>query len=323
MKTALITGITGQDGHYLAELLLNKGYRVVGTTRNLNKARLELSENLSNLIQIFEWDLINSTQISQILEIVMPDEVYNFAAFTSIDKMLDNPVEIGLINGLAVSKLLDSINKFNPKIKFAQASSSEMYGVVTEKPQSENTPFIPKNPYGISKYYGHQMVNYYREQYGIFSCSGILFNHESNRRPHNFVTRKITSTAAKIKLGFENQLVLGNLNVERDWIHARDAVNAMWFMLQTDSPSDYVIASGNSRSVSDFCKTAFEYLGLNYKDYVVSSDKFIRSMESFNLVGCAKKINNIGWLPKTSFETMVNDMVENDYNLLSPFKFKK
>ena len=289
----LITGNSGYIGSHLIKALhQNDNYELHGLDKNYPK--IEVNKFiLQNITGENHWDVDEY------------DCVIHLAAEVSVSRSVHNPIHYYQTNTIGTLNVLKNV-----KTKMFLHASTGSAGPMN-------------NPYGISKYYGHQMVNYYREQYGIFSCSGILFNHESNRRPHNFVTRKVTSTAAKIKLGFENQLVLGNLNVERDWIHARDAVNAMWFMLQTDSPSDYVIASGNSRSVSDFCKTAFEYLGLNYKDYVVSSDKFIRSMESFNLVGCAKKINNIGWLPKTSFETMVNDMVENDYNLLSPFKFKK
>jgi GDPmannose 4,6-dehydratase len=318
MKKALITGISGQDGRLLSELLLKKGYKVSGTTRNLKTERIRDFKKCNSSVELFEWDLIDSDRIKMILDKIRPDEIYNMAAFTSGEKMFDDPIGIGLINGIAVTKILDSIKELNLGSRLAQASSSEMFGNPPEVPQNESTVFYPKNPYGIAKLYAHQIIHFYRQRYGIYSSSGILFNHESSYRPHHFVTRKITSTAVKIKLGIESQLILGNLKVKRDWLHAKDAMCGMWLMLQAPSPSDYIIASGVSRTIEEFCQIAFEFLDLDYKDYVVSSPEFFRPMESINLEGNPKKLMSLGWSQSITFEELVREMVENDLLLLTP-----
>jgi GDPmannose 4,6-dehydratase len=315
MQTALITGITGQDGLHAAELLLERGYKVLGTTRDVKKAIKELPPHIRDCVELQQWDLIDDVKIRKIIDKAMPVEIYNYASITSGNNVFVAPAMISLINGLSVTKLLEAIRQINLKIKFAQASSSEMFGKNNVSPQSEETQFIPQTPYGIAKLYAHQMVNFYRERYGLFACSGILYNHESGLRQYHFVTRKITSTATKIKLGLEKELVLGNIDVKRDWIHAKDAVNAMRIMLQAKNPSDYIIASGNSRSVREFCCATFEYLELDYRKYVVSSSKFLRPAESLIREGNPKKIKSLGWLPSISFEELVRDMVDNDLRL--------
>lgn len=317
MKSAIITGISGQDGQYCAELLLNKGYRVIGTTRDATKARSTLPVTIADAVELVGWDLQSEVQLRKIIQVFSPVEIYNFAAFTSGEKMFYDPVKMGLINGMAVSKILNAIKELDPKIKFAQASSSEMFGKVKTTPQTENTPFYPLSPYGVSKLYGHQMVNVYRDRHNIFACSAILFNHESPRRAKNFVTRKITHTAAQIKLGLAESLVLGNLDMKRDWMHARDAVQAMWMMLQAPAAADYIVASGISRSVRQFCQTTFDYLGLNFVEYVVSSPEFFRQLDSVSLEGNAQKLHSLGWSPKITFEELVHGMVDNDLAMLN------
>jgi len=316
MKTAIITGISGQDGQYCAELLLNKGYRVVGTSHRITQAHLALPIDVAHSIELAEWDLQSELQLRQIIETYKPAEIYNFAAFSSGEKMFEDPVGISLINGLAVTKILQAIKEIDPQIRFAQASSAEMFGKVSIAPQTENTSFYPISPYGVAKLYGHQMVGIYRERHAIFACSAILFNHESPRRGKNFVTRKITYTAAQIKLGLANRLVLGNLDMQRDWIHARDAVRAMWMMLQASEAGDYVVAGGVSRSVRSFCELTFDYLGLNYEDYVVSSPEFYRPVDSVNLVGNSEKVRSLGWAPQSTFDELVRSMVDHDLALL-------
>lgn len=316
MKTAIITGISGQDGLYMAELLLGKDYRVIGTTRDTNHARRSLPAHLEGKVELFAWDVDNELQLRRIIENVNPQEIYNFAAYTSGEKMFEDPVGIGLINGLAVAKILNAIKELDPEIRFAQASTSEMFGKVLGKPQTETTPFYPRSPYAAAKLYGHQMIDVYRGRYGLFACSAILFNHESPRRGLNFVTRKITHTAAQIKLGMAKQLVLGNLDVQRDWMFAGDAVRAMWMMLQVPMASDYVVASGVSRSVRHLCQVAFESLGMNYEDYVTSSPVFYRSVDSVNLEGDAKKLISLGWSAQVGFEQLVQEMTQSDLALL-------
>ena len=316
MKTAIITGISGQDGLYMAELLLEKGYRIIGTSRNVIGARQSIPNYLVNIIELFEWDADNSTQLLKIIEKVNPNEIYNFAALSSGEKMYQDPASILLFNGSAVSKILSIIQEVNPQIRFCQASSSEMFGKVAYAPQTELTPFNPRSPYAAAKLYGHQMIDIYRERYGLYACSAILFNHESPRRGRNFVTRKITYTAAQIKLGLAKQLVLGNLDMKRDWLFAGDVVKAMWLMLQMPKPDDYIVASGLSRSVRHFCKVAFDYLNLNYEDYVISSPEFFRPTDSVNLEGNAQKLKLLGWSTSTSFEKLVKKMIDSDLVLL-------
>jgi GDPmannose 4,6-dehydratase len=316
MKTAIITGISGQDGSLMAEFLLEKGYRVIGTSRDVRGARQSTPKNLEDIIELFEWDADNLPQLLRIIEVVNPNEIYNFAALSSGEKMYQDPAVIGLINGLAVSKILSAIQELNPQIRFCQASSSEMFGKVTHAPQTETTPFNPRSPYAAAKLYGHQMIDIYRERYGLFACSAILFNHESPRRGINFVTRKITHTAAQIKLGLAKQLVLGNLDMKRDWIYAGDAVKAMWMMLQASEATDYIVASGISRSVRQFCKAAFDHLNLNYEDYVSTSPEFFRPIDSINLEGDAQKLKALGWSTNIRFEQLVEKMVDSDLALL-------
>lgn len=316
MKTAIITGISGQDGLYMAEFLLKKGYRVVGSSRDVHGARQSMPKELVDLIELFEWDVDNYPQLLKIIKSAHPGEIYNFAALSSGEKMYLDPAAIGLINGLAVSKILSAIQELNPEIRFCQASSSEMFGKVTHAPQKETTAFNPRSPYGAAKLYGHQMIDIYRERYGLFACSAILFNHESPRRGLNFVTRKITHTAAQIKLGLAKQLVLGNLDMKRDWMYAGDAVKAMWMMLQAPEATDYIVASGISRSVRQFCKAAFDHLNLNYEDYVITSPEFFRSIDSVNLEGNAQKLKALGWSTSLSFEQLVDKMVDSDLALL-------
>lgn len=317
MKTAIITGISGQDGLYMAEFLLEKGYRVIGTSRDVRGARQSMPKSLMGIIQLHEWDADSLPQLSKIIEIVNPNEIYNFAALSSGEKMYQDPAAIGLINGLAVSKILSTIQELNPQIRFCQASSSEMFGKVLHAPQTETTPFNPRSPYGAAKLYGHQMIDIYRERYGLFACSAILFNHESPRRGLNFVTRKITHTAAQIKLGLAKQLILGNLDMKRDWTYAGDAIKAMWLMLQTPEATDYIVASGTSRSVRQFCKAAFDRLNLNYEDYVSTSPEFFRPIDSVNLEGDPQKLKALGWSPSLSFEQLVEKMVDSDLALLT------
>ena len=317
MKTAIITGISGQDGLYMAEFLLEKGYRVIGTSRDVRGARQSMPKGLVDIIQLHEWDADSLPQLSKIIEIVNPIEIYNFAALSSGEKMYQDPAAIGLINGLAVSKILSTIQELNPQIRFCQASSSEMFGKVLHAPQTETTPFNPRSPYGAAKLYGHQMIDIYRERYGLFACSAILFNHESPRRGLNFVTRKITHTAAQIKLGLAKQLILGNLDMKRDWTYAGDAIKAMWLMLQTPEATDYIVASGTSRSVRQFCKAAFDRLNLNYEDYVSTSPEFFRPIDSVNLEGDPQKLKALGWSPSLSFEQLVEKMVDSDLALLT------
>jgi GDPmannose 4,6-dehydratase len=312
MKTALVTGISGQDGLYALELLSAEGYRVVGTSRDSINAKNKFSNKHPNL-EILEWDLRNEAQIKEIIQRVKPCEIYNFAAYSSGEKMYENPVDLTIINGLVVTKILDAIKKIDPKVRFVQASSSEMFGLVAGRPQNEFTPFYPRSPYGASKLYGHNMINIYRERHDLFACSAILFNHESPYRGMNFVTRKITNTAAKIKLGLAKELVIGNLEMQRDWLFAGDAVRAMWMMLQAPHAGDYIVSSGSSHSVREFCALAFSRLGMNYEDYVVSSPEFFRPADSINLEGDPSKLIALGWSNSKSFVELVYDMVDNDY----------
>ena len=316
-KIALITGVSGQDGQYTAKLLLDMGYKVMGTTRSISGARESLPEYLFNEVDLYEWDLINETQLRKILEKNCIDELYNFAACSSGEKMFEDSVGVSVINGLAVAKILSAINEINPKIRFAQASSSEMFGKVQFIPQTEAGPFSPISPYGASKLYAHNMINVYREFHGMFACSAILFNHESPIRGLNFVTRKISHTAAKIKLGHATELVLGNLDISRDWMFSGDAVRAMWMMLQNKVADDYVVASGISHTVRQFCEIAFNSLGLNYQDYVKTSPDFYRKINSVSLQGDTRKISELGWTPQVDFENLVRQMVENDIKLLT------
>lgn len=317
MATALITGITGQDGSYMAELLIAKGYRVIGAVRNIQKAKETLPSVLLHGVELVEWDMLNQRRISEVLMEYQPSELYNFAACSSGASMFDDPVGISDVNGLAVARMLEAIRAVNPDIRFCQASSSEIFGDAMESPQSELTPYRPRSPYGAAKLYAHSMIRIYRQRYGLFACSTILFNHESPRRGLGFVTRKITHEAAKIKLGLAQELHLGNLNARRDWGFAGDYVYAMWLMLQHPQADDYVLATGETHSVRDLCEIAFGHLGLDYRDYVREDAVAFRPNESVQLVGNPSKAKEqLGWVNTLGFSNMICMMVENDLQLL-------
>lgn len=315
-KTALITGITGQDGAYLAELLLSKGYRVVGTyrrTSTLDTWRLSYLGIESRVI-LECMDLEDLSNQIRVITKYMPDEVYNLAAQSFVGVSFEQPVLTGQVTGLGVANLLEAVRIANPKAKFYQASTSEMFGKVQTVPQSESTPFYPRSPYGVAKLYAHWLTVNYRESYGLFACCGILFNHESPLRGIEFVTRKITDAVAKIKVGKQDKLVLGNLDAKRDWGYAKEYVEAMWSMLQQSIPDDYVIATGKTQSVQDFVESAFEYVGLGpWTRYVEQSDRYQRPAEVELLLGDASKAKRaLGWAPKTSTQDLVHLMLEAD-----------
>ena len=317
MVTALITGVTGQDGSYMAELLLSKGYRVVGVVRDI-KNSLELPVlRLANNVELVSLDMLDQNRLIEVLKEYQPKEIYNFAAYSSGSGMFDNPVGIGEINGLAISRILEAIRTVDKSIRFCQASSSEMFGNAYNSPQSEGTPFRPRTPYGAAKLYAHSMIGIYRQHYGLFGCSAILFNHESPRRGLNFVTRKITHEAAKIKLGLSNKLYLGNLDSYRDWGFAGDYVRAMWMMLQHQTADDYVVSTNKTHSVRNLCEIVFNYLELNYNDYVQTNKEIYRPDESVQLVGDSTKIRTeLNWSPEVEFEEMLSLMVDSDLELL-------
>ena len=317
MGTVLITGITGQDGSYLAEQLICKNYKVIGTVRNKHQDRLSLPVSLIESVEFVEWDLNDSKKLSEILSFYRPEEFYNFAAYSSGSGMYSDAVKIGEVNGLAVARILESIRQANFTIRFCQASSREIFGEALETPQNELTPCNPRSPYGAAKLYADSMIKIYRKHYGLFVCSAILFNHESPRRKHEFVTRKITYTASKIKLGLEKVLFLGNLDSQRDWGFAGDYVHAMWLMLQQSNATDYVIASGNSYSVRQFCEYTFNYLGLDYRDYVIEDPTVFRPIEPYVLVGNPSKAKiNLGWEPMVGLEELIRMMVDEDMRSL-------
>jgi GDPmannose 4,6-dehydratase len=316
-KTALITGITGQDGSYLAEFLLEQGYQVVGMTRRTSTVTVERIEHLIDRITLVQGDLLDQNSLAQALRDVQPDEVYNLAAQSFVPTSWNQPVLTGEFTALGVTRLLEAIRQQNTAIRFYQASSSEMFGQVTESPQTEVTRFHPRSPYGVAKVYGHWIAVNYRESFGIYTASGILFNHESPRRGLEFVTRKISDGAARIKLGLANELHLGNLDARRDWGYAGDYVQAMWRMLQCDEPSDYVIATGQTHSVREFCEVAFGHLGLDYADYVVSDPSLLRPAEVDLLVGDASRARSLlGWEPTVGFDKLAVMMVEADMDRL-------
>jgi GDPmannose 4,6-dehydratase len=310
---ALITGITGQDGSYLAEFLLAKGYDVYGMVRRSSQDNLGRIEHLRTQIHVLQGDLLDATSLEKILRESRPEEVYNLAAQSFVPASWEQPILTGEFTALGVTRLLEAVRAVNRNIRFYQASSSEMFGKVREIPQVENTPFHPRSPYGVSKVYGHYITINARESYGLFAVSGILFNHESPRRGREFVTRKITRTAAAIRLGLATQLELGNLDARRDWGFAGDYVDAMWRMLQHHTPEDFVIASGETHSVRDFCEQAFGHLGLDYRDYVRVNPAFVRPAEVDLLVGDPGKAKRkLGWEPRVRFESLVKMMVEAD-----------
>ncbi len=313
MPTALITGITGQDGSYLAELLLSKGYEVVGMVRRSSTVTFERIEHIQDDIQIVQGDLHDQSSLVSMIEEYKPDEIYNLAAQSFVPTSWGQPILTGEVTALGVARLLEAIRLINPKIRFYQASSSEMFGKVVEVPQRESTPLYPRSPYGVAKVYGHWITINYRESFDIFATSGILFNHESPRRGLEFVTRKISSTVAKIKLGQAKELRLGNLESQRDWGFAGDYVEAMWLMLQHHTPESYVIGTGETHSVREFCELAFGYVGLNYQDYVVQDPRFYRPAEVDLLISDPTRAKTeLGWQPKVSFKGLVEMMVESD-----------
>jgi GDPmannose 4,6-dehydratase len=317
MPTAIVTGITGQDGSYLADFLLSKGYRVIGMVRRSSTVTFGRIEHIQDDIDIIQGDLHDQSSLVSLIEEYRPDEVYNLAAQSFVPTSWKQPVLTGEVTALGVTRILEAIRLVNPESRFYQASSSEMFGKVREVPQSEATPFYPRSPYGVAKVYGHWITVNYRESYNLFACSGILFNHESPRRGLEFVTRKISHGVARIKLGLAEELRLGNLESRRDWGFAGDYVEAMWMMLQQSQPADYVICTGMTHSVREFCEAAFGYVGLNYEDYVVQDSRFYRPAEVDLLVGDPKYASNVlGWKPKISFEELVKMMVDSDLQLL-------
>lgn len=316
-KKALITGITGQDGSYLAEFLLEKGYEVIGMVRRTSTVNFARIKHIQDKITLVSGDLLDQTSLIRILDKHQPDEVYNLAAQSFVPTSFEQPVFTGEVTALGVTRILEAIRIVNPKIKFYQASSSEMFGKVREVPQNENTPFYPRSPYGVAKVYGHWITVNYRESYGIFACSGILFNHESPRRGLEFVTRKVSYGVAKIKLGLANELRLGNLDARRDWGYAGDYVKAMWLMLQQPEPDDYVVGTGETHSVRELCEVAFSYVGLDWRKYVVQDPAFFRPADVDLLVADSTKARTkLGWKPTVTFEELVKMMVDADLELL-------
>lgn len=321
MPKALITGVTGQDGSYLAEFLLNKGYDVVGMVRRTSTVNFHRIAHIQDQLTLVAGDLLDQISLVHLLEEHRPDEVYNLAAQSFVGTSWQQPVFTGEVTGLGVTRILDAIRLVDPKIRFYQASSSEMFGKVVEVPQTEATPFYPRSPYGVAKVYGHWITINYRESYDLHATSGILFNHESPRRGLEFVTRKITYHAAMIKLGMTNELRLGNLDSRRDWGFAGDYVEAMWLMLQQDTPNDYVIATGETYSVEDFLNEAFGHLDIDWHDYVVQDPRFMRPAEVDLLVGDPNKAGReLGWEPRVAFPQLVQMMVDSDIAMLKAGK---
>ena len=317
MPTALITGITGQDGSYLAELLLAKGYRVIGVARRSSTVTNERIEHLLDDITVVQGDLHDQGSLLSLIEEYEPGEVYNLAAQSFVPTSWNQPALTGDITALGVTRILEAIRFVNPKIRFYQASSSEMFGRVVEVPQCETTPFYPRSPYGVAKVYGHWITVNYRESFGMFATSGILFNHESPRRGLEFVTRKISNGVARIKLGQAKELRLGNLESQRDWGFAGDYVEAMWRMLQQDEPGSFVIGMGETHSVREFCKIAFGHVDLDYNDYVVQDERFYRPAEVDLLISNPARARSIlGWEPSVGFEELVTKMVDADLERL-------
>jgi GDPmannose 4,6-dehydratase len=312
-KTALITGITGQDGSYLAELLLAKGYTVAGTVRRLSAPNQWRIAHLRDRVTLLPADLLDQLSLIKVIDEVQPDEVYNLAAMSFVPASWDQPMLTGEFNAQGVTRVLEAIRSVNPKIRFYQASSSEMYGKVREVPQTELTPFYPRSPYGVSKVYGHYITVNYRESYGLFACSGILFNHESPRRGLEFVTRKVTDGVARIKCGITDTLALGNLDAKRDWGFSGDYVRAMWLMLQQDRPDDYVVATGQTHTVQRLVELAFERAGLDWRRHVTTDPRFIRPAEVDLLIGDpTRATQELGWTPEVTFEQLVAMMVDAD-----------
>ncbi|MCU0520070.1 MAG: GDP-mannose 4,6-dehydratase [Anaerolineae bacterium] len=317
-KRALITGITGQDGSYLAELLLEEGYEVIGLVRRTSTINFARIYHIQDQIELVSGDLLDQGSLISVLQEWHPQEVYNLAAQSFVMTSWRQPVFTGDVTALGVTRVLEAIRAVDPAIRFYQASSSEMFGKVREVPQTEDTPFYPRSPYGVAKVYGHWITVNYRESYGLFACSGILFNHESPRRGLEFVTRKVTYHAAKIRLGLADSLALGNLESKRDWGYAGDYVRAMWLMLQQEQPDDYVVGTGRTHSVQELCEVAFSHVGLDWREHVVQDQRFMRPAEVDLLVSDpAKAREALGWQPGTSFEDLVHMMVDADLALLA------
>ena len=313
MPTALITGITGQDGSYLAEFLLEKDYKVVGIVRRSSTTPYERISHLVDDIELLSADLLDQTSLTDVVSDCKPDEIYNLAAQSFVQTSWNQPVLTGEFTALGVTRMLEAMKKAAPNARFYQASSSEMFGKVHESPQRESTPFYPRSPYGVAKVYGHWITVNYRESFALYAVSGILFNHESPRRGLEFVTRKVTDGVARIKLGLSRELRLGNLEARRDWGFAGDYVRAMWLMLQQDTPDDYVIGTGKTWSVRQLCETAFRCVGLDYRDYVVQDDRFFRPAEVDLLVADASKSRDaLGWEPDVTFDQLIEMMVQAD-----------
>ena len=317
MPTALITGVTGQDGAYLSKLLLEKGYRVAGLVRrsasaDVIGARLHWL-GIAGDVEMVDGNLTDLSSLIRIVENIAPDEIYNLAAQSFVAASWQQPLLTGSVTGIGAANVLEAARIVKPDVRFYQASSSEMFGLIQEKVQSETTPFYPRSPYAVAKLYAHWMTVNYRESFGMHASSGILFNHESPLRGIEFVTRKVTDGVAKIRLGFAKELVLGNLEATRDWGHARDYVEAMWLMLQQKEPDDYVVATGRTTSIRELCRIAFAHVGLDYRDYVRSDTAFLRPAEVDVLLGDASKARRLlGWTPMTSLEDMVAEMVDAD-----------
>jgi GDPmannose 4,6-dehydratase len=317
MPTALITGITGQDGSYLAEFLLGKGYQVVGMVRRSSTVTFQRIEHIQDEIELVPGDLLDQASIVDALREYQPQEVYNLAAQSFVPTSWRQPVFTGEATALGVTRVLEAIRIVDPTVRFYQASSSEMFGKVRETPQREQTPFYPRSPYGVAKVYGHWITVNYRESYNLFACSGILFNHESPRRGLEFVTRKVTNGVAQIKLGAADKLHLGNLDSRRDWGYAADYVRAMWLMLQQDEPDDYVVGTGHTHSVRELCQVAFARVGLDWEAHVVVDPRFYRPAEVDLLVSDPSKARSrLGWEPEVDFATLIQMMVDADLDLL-------
>ena len=318
MKRALITGLTGQDGSYLAELLLEKGYEVFGMVRRSSTVNFERIAHIQDDIRIVQGDLLDEMSLVTLLQEIEPHEVYNLAAQSFVQTSFQQPVLTGETTALGVTRILNAVRAVNADTRFYQASSSEMFGKVQAVPQTETTPFYPRSPYGVAKLYGHWITINYRESYDMHASSGILFNHESPRRGLEFVTRKITHHVAQIKLGLKTELMLGDLDPQRDWGFAGDYVEAMWLMLQQDTPDDYVVSTGETHSVQEFCELAFSHVDLDWQDYVKQDKRFMRPAEVDLLIGDPAKAHRVlGWKPKTTFSELVTSMVDADLELIS------
>ena len=321
IKTALITGITGQDGSYLAEFLLEKGYRVVGMVRRTSTVNFDRIAHIQDNVEIAQGDLLDQSSLMDIVREHKPDEVYNLASQSFVLTSFSQPVLTGEFTALGVTRVLEAVRQVKPDARFYQASSSEMFGKVVEVPQRESTPFHPRSPYGVAKVYGHWITVNYRESYGLYACNGILFNHESPRRGLEFVTHKVTHAAVRIKLGLQKELRLGNLDARRDWGFAGDYVRGMWMMLQQDKPDDYVLASGETHSVRELCDIAFKRVGLNWQDHIVIDPRHYRPAEVDLLIGDASKAKHVlGWSPNIGFQQLIEMMVDYDLQTLQTLR---